>query len=332
MARPRTRHVNLVKQKLIARLGDGLHRPGDRFLSSRAIERQFQVSYQTADRLLRELQAEGRIQRRRASGSYVPGVSPRCIGVQLIFDRRARRAGSFGTRLLATLLHRLRRDKINLRQSWVESGQPTRVSADRYPILWESPATAILLASQRRRGLILHDRPPAGLGALLLDSISVDDFLGGACAAEIMAPRLPPKSRAAVFAGPREDYRSRQRVLGFQSIFPNSEVYNAKTWFLQDALPLAQTILRRKPAGIFGCNDRLAQAILHTQPQVDAPPPVLIGFDDAPIADALHLSTIAIPWEELAAAAVSIVARRLAGDSGSNSHLILLPKPIIRLT
>src|SRR5687768_2614513 len=93
MARPRSPHVELVKRKLIARLNDGLHRSGDRFFSIRAIASHYGISYQTADRLLRELVAAGHLERRHGSGTYLRGGRQSPVGVQLIFDRRARRPG-----------------------------------------------------------------------------------------------------------------------------------------------------------------------------------------------------------------------------------------------
>src|SRR5690606_31690307 len=101
MARPRSEKVKQVKARLVARIHDGLHRPGDRFMSNRAIAEQFQISYQTADRLVRELCDEGLLVRRAQSGTYLPGERATRVGAQLVFHRRARRMGSFGARLLA---------------------------------------------------------------------------------------------------------------------------------------------------------------------------------------------------------------------------------------
>jgi hypothetical protein len=334
VARPRTNKVRLVREKLLARLGDGLHRPGDRFLSARAVSTQFGVSYQTADRLLAALVEDGRLVRRAGSGTYVPGeLAQRLAGVQLVFDRRARRAGSFGARLRDELLRALRSaGVVDVRTTYVGGTSPASVARDRYPILWESPRTAAVLAASRRAGLIVNDRPPAGLGALVLDSIAVDDELGGAIAAEMMSQRIPHDGVVGVLAGPRGDARGERRVAGFKSILERAVIMHAPTWFRDDALPRAKQLLGKSPAGVFACSDRLAQSVLDAAVLLGSPAPVLFGFDDAPIAEERHLSTIAIPWHALASAATEVALRRLAGEAVTASHLILAPRPVVRLT
>lgn len=305
-------------------------------MSGRAIAEQFGVSYQTADRLLRELVDEGHLQRRPASGSYVAGRVAIRDGVQLIFDKRARRAGSFGARLLETLLPRLRRDGIDAMTTWSTANEPLRLKPSRIPAIWESPATAAALTRKLCGGLIINDRPPPGLGALLVDSIGVDDYLGGACAAEIIARRLRRGgTQVAVLAGPAGDARSSQRVAGFLSVLPDAQVTHAPNWFSDDAKPAALALIGSRPDACFACNDRLAEAVLdaaRTDANDARPPSVLIGFDDAPIAEKLHLSTISIPWDDLAAAVSATLARRLAGDTSTACRLVLSPRPVRRLT
>src|SRR5688572_7366573 len=112
MPRKRTEKVKDVKQRLLDRLRDGLHRPGDRFMSNRAVATRFRVSYQTAHRLVSELVREGRLVRRSAAGTYLPGRAVRRTSVQLLFHERARRKESFGARLLHELTTRLDRERI----------------------------------------------------------------------------------------------------------------------------------------------------------------------------------------------------------------------------
>src|SRR5436190_10971201 len=110
MPRPRSEKVEEIKAKLITRLREGFYRAGDRFLSNRAVAQKFGISYQTAHRLVSELCAEEWLERRPASGTYIPGGKSRGDGVQFIFHKRATRAGSFGARLLAALCARLDRE------------------------------------------------------------------------------------------------------------------------------------------------------------------------------------------------------------------------------
>jgi DNA-binding GntR family transcriptional regulator len=72
MPRFRSDKVAVVKAKLIARLNDGFHRPGDRFLSNREVANCRGLSYQTAYRVIAELESEGYLKRRAASGHMWP--------------------------------------------------------------------------------------------------------------------------------------------------------------------------------------------------------------------------------------------------------------------
>jgi DNA-binding LacI/PurR family transcriptional regulator len=56
----------------------------------------------------------------------------------------------------------------------------------------------------------------------------------------------------------------------------------------------------------------------------------VVGFDDAPVAEALNLTTIAIPWHEMVAGAVDIIRRRMNGHTGAAAKLIFAPRPVMR--
>ena len=96
---PRTRSAltNEVPAARIARL------PGGRFRSTRAVAQRFAVSDRTARRLLGEREPEGRLQRRTAAGSGVPGRRVTLRSVQRVCHPRAKRNGSCGARLLEWL-------------------------------------------------------------------------------------------------------------------------------------------------------------------------------------------------------------------------------------
>ena len=103
----RTRKTDEVKQRLLDRLQNGFYQPGDRFLSNRDVVELFGVSYQTAHRLIAELCAEGVLERRPQSGTYVPGGVLPLVGMQIVFHSRAAKPHSFGAKLLARLTERL---------------------------------------------------------------------------------------------------------------------------------------------------------------------------------------------------------------------------------
>lgn len=329
----------VVKQKLAARLNDGLHRPGHRFMSNRAIAEQFGVSYQTAHRLACELAAEGLLERRPFAGTFVAGRRRGFRGVHLIFNARAGRRGSFGHRLATMLKAGFAAAGLPVRISWVGAGAVpgmlpgagVELSDMQYPILWEVPEMTAQVGRWGGYGLLLNDRVPRGLSSLRIDTITIDDFLGGVLAAEIIAGKVDGKARCVVFAGPRDDGRSQARVCGFRERRA-ARVVHAPTWYLDDAAAAAARCLKQRPAAIFACNDRLAQAVMIQCEASGVQRPLLIGFDDAPIAESLHLSSIAIPWKAMVEAAVKIARQRVAGDVTPAADVILRPHPVIRLT
>lgn len=350
MPRPRTAHVQSVRQKLIARTRDGLHRPGDRFMSNRAIAEQFAISYQTADRLIRELVAAGHLVRHPRSGTFLPGSRTTLTGAQLILHGRCRRPGSFGQRLLRHLTAALDAARIPWLLSTTTDTSRPRLSRDHYPVIWESPQTLSMCVDLNRPALLLNDRPAPGLASLFVDSLSTDDFNGGAIAAQLLTrPSRDPTGRRspshaglpnhetnaldpndfAILAGPLDDPRSQARVAGFRSVLP-AAVISAESWFYEEGLLAAPRVLAAGPRGIFCCNDRLAEAIIQHCRTFARPLPPLVGFDDAPVADRLDLTTIAIPWPELTTAAVDVIRHRLATPTTTARHQTFTPRPIIR--
>lgn len=331
MPRPRSRHVADVKQQLVARLREMRHRPGQRFLSNRAVARRYGVSYQTADVLMRQLADEGLIVRRAASGSYVPGTVTAWGGVVLAFSPRARHKGSFGSHLLDRLRSRLAAEHVNWVMSWTTSpGQHRRrLGATRYPVIWERPDAVDAAIRQARTSLLLNARPPAGAGAALIDSVSIDDFSGGAHAAQFLLQRRRGTAPLAILAGPPHDARSDGRVAGFLSVAP-ATVIAAPDWFLQGGLAVADLALAAGPGGLFCCNDRLAQAVLRRVADRKIRRPPLVGFDDAPVARYLDLTTIAIPWDDLVDAAVGVILRRRAEPASAAIAQLVSTRLIIR--
>jgi DNA-binding transcriptional regulator YhcF (GntR family) len=333
MARLRSARIEQVKRKLATSLAHGLHRPGDRFLSNRAVAKQYAISYQTADRLIGELAAEGLLRRSAGSGTFVPGMTARFAGVQLIFHRRAKRKGSFGARLLRELTERLDRDGIEWRMAWADDDRSPTLSPGRYPVIWECPAAISNSVAHGRSALLLNDRAPSGLASLIVDSISVDDFSGGACAAELFLKRDPirrgTKRRFAILAGPTGDARSSARVAGFLSVAP-ATVVPAANWFFEAGLAAADRALAGRPDAIFCCNDRLAEGVLTYCRKHHLPRPPVIGFDDAPIARWLDLTTIAIPWRDFTSSATAVIQQRLAGLSTGVGSRVLAVVPVVR--
>lgn len=332
MPRPRSQKVEDIKRKLQTRLTEGIYRAGERFISARELADNFGISYQTADRLINELCAEGYLERRAASGTYIPGGVVDLTGVQLFWNKRARRAGSFGARLLEGLTERLKRDRIDWKVTWTDVDNASlKIPRNRLPVLWESPAAASKCAEANRSALLLNDRPPPGLAAAFLDSVSLDDFSGGVCAAQLLLRGSKTNTTGfAVLTGPADDERSNERRDGFLSIVPQAKVIVAGSWFTEDGYAKAAQAVTAGQTGLFCCNDRLAEAIITYCQDNGLAVPRIVGFDDAPVSEQLNLTTIAIPWDEMIAGAVGLIKRRLTGDSTVARQLVLTPRPVIR--
>jgi len=326
MSRPRSEKIVELKAKLITRIREGFLRPGDRFMSNRVLAARFGVSYQTAHRLSAELCSEGWIERRRASGTYIAGQRRTLTGVQFLFHERAQRAGSFGSRLLKQLCARLKDEKIEHAVSFVR--KRAFLDPNLFPVVWECMETVLPRLNEGQYALLLHDLPPAGLAGSFIDTVSTDDFSGGLCAAEIFNRRGCTK--AMVLAGPKTDARCVRRVEGFRSLLPDAEVIWSGGWFREDGLEVAPCLFKKKPQALFCCNDRLAEGVVCHYKKQRHRPPEIIGFDDAPIAEALNITTIAIPWDELVEAAMGIVRKRISGNTSTASRQILAPRPVIR--
>ncbi len=333
MPRPRSPHVAGVKARLVARVRDGVHRPGDRFLSARAVALHFGISYQTAHRLLRELVSEGLLDRVAASGTYLAGSRSAARRPVWILPARARRAGSFGARLRAAVLARFAAEGLPLDVRWRgpradPDGRASRLTAAALPLIWDDEATLRRCLDRRRSAVLLNERPPSAIESVFIDSVSVDDFAGGAYAAQLLE-RQRRRGRIAILAGPASDPRSQARIAGCLSRV-RATVVHAASWYVDEGLAVAGRAVQAGPGGVFCANDRLAEAVHRWCRAEGRPRPPLVGFDDAPVAEELGLTTIAIPWEELAAAAAALVRRRLGDDSATATHVVLSPRPVVR--
>ena len=321
--------MNQIRGALRVMVSDELRRAGQRFVSARYISQRFKVSYQTAHRLLTELKDQGLVVRRAGSGSFISGQTKSLRSALLIFASRANRKGSFGDLLLKQVVARLEAMDLPF-EILVGRVGLKQVREDVYPVLWESSRLTYDLAAKYRFSLVLHDKPPAGIGSLYTDSISVDDFSGGLAAGQILSRYSP--QRPVIVGGPATDVRSQNRINGFRQVFRDAPVIEAGTWFFRSAVRmLAEPLATWKPDALFCCSDRLAEAtIVSYRTILNITPPTIIGFDNAPVAEGLGFSTIGIPWEEVARNAVLIIKKRLEGRSDHASAIILPPVPVIR--
>jgi DNA-binding LacI/PurR family transcriptional regulator len=247
----------------------------------------------------------------------------------LLFHERAQRPGSFGARLLHELITRLDRERVRWKLTWWNPSKDAAFSDRRFPVIWELPVLIERCAGAHRPALLLNDRPPSGLASVYIDSVSTDDFSGGACAAELLRDRPAARKSVAILSGPVGDARSRSRVDGFTSILA-AKVIAAAGWYLEDGLRACGRAVEAGRDGLFCCNDRLAEAVVVHCRRHGIARPALVGFDDAPVAELLGLTTIAIPWAEMCGGAMAVIKRRLSGDPATASQQIFAPRPVVR--
>lgn len=330
MPRPRSDKVAVIKAKLIARLNDGFYRPGDRFLSNRDVANCHGVSYQTAHRVITELEAEGYLKRRAASGTYISGKPSCLLRVELCFNRRASQPGTFGSLLLESLKKELVEARITHRVHWADT--PMTIAPEVLAVLWEAPKVVQQILGARNYALLLNDRPPPGLEGAFMDAVTTDDFSAGVCAAQVLMAKHSKGHRFAVVTGPPNDRRSTDRANGFLSRLPRARKFDAGDWFGRRVPEILRSALRGGADGIFCVNDRIASVFLESCQSQNITPPPVIGHDNTPSAEKLHLTTIGIPWEELTAVTLELIQARLDGYSGVARQIILAQRPVFRLT
>lgn len=328
--------IENIKTRLRVRLAAGVARPGDRFLSARELAARFGISYQTAHILIGELRDEGLLERRAKSGTFVPGGKVFRDGAHLFFGARGQREGSFGAQLLAGISKRLERDGIPIQVSWIEENKAApkvfpKVRRGYFPVLWEAaPVLAACLAA-KKAALLLNERPAPGLSASFLDSVSIDDFSGGAGAAQLLLRELGGVGQdTIILGGPLDDPRSQARCGGFLSIVSGAPIVAAGSWFFEDGYRVAPQIWQKSPRGLFCVNDRLAESVIQWCRDNGKIAPPMVGFDDAPVAESLGLTTMAIPWDEFIFEAAELVKKRVNGDAGAARQVILTPRPVVR--
>lgn len=325
MPKRRTQRIEEVARELRIRCTSAYLRPGDPFPSTRRIASQYGVSYQTAHRIVADLCAEGLLERRRGSGTYLTGARRQLELVELIFHPRAKRPGSFGAFLLARLASGLAQERIAYRIQFAEKA--TGFEGNAHPVLWEADPGEIARATGHYWTL-LNNRPEPGLAAAFCDSISVDDFSGGVAAGQVI--RDTGRRSALIISGPQTDPRSRNRVAGLRQVFPDATILAADGWEIAPDSSIPREVASLAPAALFTANDRLAEGILGHFSAQGLAPPFTVGFDDAPIAARLGISTIAIPWAEIRASAIEMLKRRLAGDASTGRSIVLSPRAVRR--
>lgn len=313
-----------MHRDLQQRLANRLYRPGDRFVTARQVADQYKVSYQTAHRVLADLAEQGLIERRPRSGSFIAGDSPRPTHVQLMMHPRCDNPQGFGGKLRQYLQRAL--DQADIHRS--HTMDTVTLDTGALPIIWECPEAIQQCVTHHRPGILVNERPKPSWGSSRLDSICTDDFAGGALAADTLLQGSPTPCRFAILAGPKGDRRSDERIAGFLSRVDDAVITHADNWHRDAGRRAARQFTETDLTGVFAANDRLAQGITLAYRDMKQTTPLLVGYDDAPIAEQLGLTTIALPWQAIAQAVVQRAQLRLQGDLGSACTFLFQPSVV----
>ncbi|RXT02376.1 LacI family DNA-binding transcriptional regulator [Ammoniphilus sp. CFH 90114] len=175
--------------------------------------------------------------------------------------------------------------------------------------------------------------------ALEVDTVSVDNFLGGYLAASHLI-NLGHKEIAIIT---RDVWSNRERLRGYrQALLEAGIPFEEKIDVVEETSvecgrKMAGKFLSsaRRPTAIFACSDSLAIGVFHAAREFGLKIPndlSVIGFDDTPWAGASFpsMTTIAQPIREMGLAVTDLLVKAIKGEKETKQRLILLPKLIAR--
>lgn len=313
------------------------------------------VSVSTASRALRgrgDMAADTRsrvLQAARALGYTVAGESrgrPRA-GTSLIFDLVL---GHFHdpytdevTAGARTAAARLRYDLVlTAERDDPDDDWPQRIRSRGTAgvILGLIVPTAAQMSLMRRAGIPVVLLEPPSEAQVKLPSVRTTDRAGGAAAAEHLIDR---GVRRFIVIGGAPSYRyGRGRVDGFLDALARlvpgvPRVRTDADWSAMEAWRSCARALGELdgagPIGIFACSDEMAAGAYRAIAEAGLTVPrdvLVIGFDDVRGARWLHpsLTTIRQPIREMAAAAVHMLSRAVAGET-LEDEITVLPTELV---
>jgi len=177
--------------------------------------------------------------------------------------------------------------------------------------------------------------------SLSVHTVTIDDILGGALAAEHLLEL--GHTRLAVLSEPSKVSSSQERVRGFretlikagQTLEPNQIRESAAD--LSSAKKEALLLLGENdhPTGLFCCNDIQAIGALQAAKELGLRVPEdvsIIGFDNTILASVTSppLTTVAQPIEELGHRAVDLLIEELKDERKEPQKIVLKPELVIR--
>ncbi|MCP1181710.1 LacI family DNA-binding transcriptional regulator [Paenibacillus sp. 1781tsa1] len=176
---------------------------------------------------------------------------------------------------------------------------------------------------------------------LSVHTVTIDDILGGALAAEHLLEL--GHTRVAVLSEPSKVSSSQERVRGFREALIKAGYTLEPTQIRESAADLSsakkEALLllgeNDHPTGLFCCNDIQAIGALQAAKELGLRVPEdvsIIGFDNTILASVTSppLTTVAQPIEELGHRAVDLLIEELKDEQKEPQKIVLKPELVIR--
>jgi len=177
--------------------------------------------------------------------------------------------------------------------------------------------------------------------ALAVDTVLVDDYLGGYLAASHLI-ELGHRSIAAI-AEDLSVMSSRERVRGYRQALEehgiafDESLVAVSPFHVEGGKKTALNLLGRPnpPSAVFACNDLLAIGVVQAARERGLSVPrdlSVVGFDNTIIATIIDppLTTVAQPVQEMGSQIVQLISQEIDGNKSSKQRIVLLPELVVR--
>lgn len=180
------------------------------------------------------------------------------------------------------------------------------------------------------------------LPALAVDTVMVDDFLGGYQAGSHLIEL--GHRRIAVVAEDLNEMSSRERLRGCRQamldagIEPDERLVTVGGFTLESGKEAMRRLLlldAARPTAVFACNDVLAIGAIQAARERGLHVPTMlsvIGFDNTILATIIDppLTTIAQPMQEIGRRVVDLIIQEMRGEKTQKQRVLLLPELVVR--
>ncbi|WOO39724.1 GntR family transcriptional regulator [Rubellicoccus peritrichatus] len=308
MARTRSEHVKHMKSELIDRLEAGFCRPGSNFCSNRELTMRYGVSYQTAHRIIRELELEGYLHRVPSSGTYIARASDVSEGVALIvhpdWDM-----GSFGSILLDCLQARFDAEGVSCQQ--ISSVSFSGYIDRRYNIIFGQQNYDLRqVMTQLQYSLMIDAYPGEGLNATFTDTISIDYHQVGLVCGHCMREKVG-NGRFALLAGPELNNPYMEFINGITEVVSDCKILYQNDWSYWAALESAHIAQGESYDGFFAVEGNGVAALRSVFGDLVS----VVSYGDADYMRSMKAEGVAVSWQRIADEAVRLYRLRNGGDA-----------------